>query len=105
MAMHIVARNVVFSTAMMPDMALMGECRREKAEKMEAIYRDAVRNRLYAWGKLTWFPEMSEIGAEGGTDIDPDEIIRYFESLSVAVMNDILIMDDDEIEAAYKNIQ
>lgn len=98
MAMHIIDRDYLYSENNMPDFSGWED---EELESMcSEIYRSRVYDALDARG-LTWFPETSEIGAEGGTDMASFEISELFESVTSEVWNDLVKMGEDEIRAAY----
>lgn len=98
MAMHIIDRDYLYSENNTPDFSGWED---EELESMcSEIYRSRVYNALDSHG-LTWFPETSETGAEGGTDMASFEISELFEGIADKTWNDLSKMDEDEIRAAY----
>lgn len=98
MAMHIIDRDYLYGENNTPDFSGWED---EELESMcSEIYRSRVYDALDSHG-LTWFPETSEIGAEGGTDMASFEISELFESVTSEVWNDLVKMGEDEIRAAY----
>lgn len=101
MAMHIIDRDSIYSENNMPDFSGWED---EELESMcSEIYRSRVYDALDAHS-LTWFPETSEIGAEGGTDMASFEISELFEGIADKTWNDLSKMEEDEIRATYAAI-
>lgn len=98
MAMHIIDRDYLYSENNTPDFSGWED---EELESMcSEIYRSRVYDALDSHG-LTWFPEASEIGAEGGTDMASFEVAELFEDIADTAWNELAKMDEDEIKAAY----
>lgn len=101
MAMHIIDRDYLYSENNIPDFSGWED---EELESMcSEIYRSRVYDALDARG-LTWFPETSEIGAEGGTDMASFEICELFEGIADKTWDDLSKMEEDEIRATYAAI-
>ena len=102
MAMYIVDRSYIYSSENRPDFS--GWENDELETMCNDIFTARIVKMLNDWAGLHWFPETSEIGAEGGSNIDPEEIREWFENTRDQIADEIIGMDEDELRAAYMEL-
>lgn len=102
MAMYIIDRSYIYSEAHCPDFS--GWENKELEAMCNSIFSEKMADRLYDWAGLHWFPETGEVGAEGGSDMDPDEIQRWFEDARNQIADKIIEMSEGEIRTAYNEL-
>lgn len=102
MAMYIIDKSETYSKQ--PD---FGGWENDELESMcDSIYHRRMTDAADNYNGLTWFPETGEIGKESNEkpDIDTYAIQEWFQETGDEIFAQIIVMDEDEVRAAYAEI-